>query len=144
LKLYQYIASVSGIGYIKGGGTIAAAVTVFFWYGLMPDNVSIQIVLTLVMGFVGVWVANKTESDWGKDSSRVVIDEVLGMMVTLLLLPVSIPVIVGGFVLFRFFDILKPWGIRRCERLPRGWGVMADDVLSGVYANVILHLIILL
>jgi phosphatidylglycerophosphatase A len=74
------------------------------------------------------------------DPSSVVIDEAVGMWVTLLFLPRAIPVALAGFVLFRIFDILKPQPARFIERYPRGWGIMLDDVVAGIYANIVLQL----
>ncbi|SFA53410.1 Phosphatidylglycerophosphatase A [Pedobacter suwonensis] len=88
--------------------------------------------------------ADRVEEIWGKDHNRVVIDEVAGMCITLLLIPLKWQYTLIGLILFRFFDILKPFGIRRLEELPGGWGVMADDVLAGIYANIILQLIVVL
>ena len=90
----------------------------------------------------GVRSANEVEVLWGKDHNRVVIDEVAGMCITLLFIPVEIKYVALGLVLFRFFDIVKPLGIRKLEKWPGGWGVMADDVLAGIYANVVMQLII--
>jgi phosphatidylglycerophosphatase A len=89
-----------------------------------------------------VWSGNKVEPIWGKDHSRVVIDEVAGLFVSVLFVPATLQYLIAGFILFRFFDIAKPLFIRRLEALPGGWGVMADDLLAGVYANIILHAII--
>lgn len=85
--------------------------------------------------------ADRVEEIWGKDHNRVVIDEVAGMCITLLFVPLKWQYTLIGLVLFRFFDILKPFGIRKLEELPGGWGVMADDVLAGIYANIILQLV---
>lgn len=83
-------------------------------------------------------------SDHGTpDPSSVVIDEVVGMWIALLLLPKSFPVAIAAFVLFRFLDIIKPQPARALERLPNGWGIMLDDVVAGLYANLILHVILL-
>jgi phosphatidylglycerophosphatase A len=79
------------------------------------------------------------EPSWGKDSYRVVIDEVAGMCLTLVHVPVTIGWTITGLVLFRFFDIAKPFFIRRLEKLPGGWGVMMDDMLAGLYAFIILQ-----
>jgi phosphatidylglycerophosphatase A len=79
---------------------------------------------------------------WGKDSSKVVIDEVAGMAITLLLVPQNITYVLIGLIAFRFFDIVKPLGVRRLEQLPKGWGVMADDLLAGFYALAFVHLCI--
>jgi phosphatidylglycerophosphatase A len=92
---------------------------------------------------LGVYSSGKVEAGWGKDSYRVVIDEVVGMGLTLLFVPVRWPYLAIGLLLFRFFDIAKPLYIRKMEQLNGGWGVMMDDVLAGVYANLLLQLIVL-
>jgi len=138
----KLIASILGIGYIKGGGTIAAAVTcVFIWliWGVSPY---LFLAEGLVITLVGVYVGNQVEPDWGKDSYRVVIDEVAGMWISVLFLPRTLPLLIAGFILFRFFDIVKPLYIRKMEAFKGGWGVMLDDVLAGIYANIILQVIV--
>lgn len=140
--IYSTVASIGPIGYIKGGGSIAAALAAVCWHQLMTVAISIQIISVLVVFFLGVWVSNRLEQYWGKDSSKIVIDEVLGMMVSLLFLPITFNVLLTGFLLFRFFDITKVLGIRKAEKLPGGWGVMTDDLWSGVYANIIVHILV--
>ena len=81
------------------------------------------------------------ESEWGKDPKQTVIDEMIGLSIAVLGLPLSWPYLLGAFILFRFFDIAKPLGIRQLEEAPKGWGVMLDDVLAGVYANICLQFI---
>ncbi|RMF71178.1 MAG: phosphatidylglycerophosphatase A [Acidobacteria bacterium] len=85
---------------------------------------------------VGLLAARDT-SAWGgrKDPPQVVIDEVAGMLVATVALPPSWVSLALAFVLFRAFDVLKPWPCRRLERLDSSWGVMADDVMAGLYAN---------
>jgi phosphatidylglycerophosphatase A len=143
-NLNKTIASVFGIGFIKGGGSIAAAVTGLFWFWLQADGKFNLYLLpvTVLITALGVWVSNKVEADWGSDSSKVVIDEVAGMCISLLFVPVTIKYVIIGFVLFRFNDIVKPLFIKKAEALPGGWGVMADDVLAGVFANIILQMIV--
>ncbi len=142
----KLIASWLGIGYIKGGGTIAAAVTcglIYLWWQTAPGHSAwMFLFLTVIITLIGIYVGNKVESDWGKDSYRVVIDEVAGMMVTMLFLPQRLDLLIAGLVLFRFFDIVKPLYIRRMEALPGGTGVMMDDVLAGVYGNIILQAVV--
>lgn len=145
LRIHKAIASVGGIGYIKGGGTIAAAVVcVGLYLGIMfqIDTEVPLLLFSLVSFVVGVYTASRVEPDWGKDSRRVVIDEVQGMTVSLLFLPITVYTILAGFVLFRVFDIWKPLYIRRTERFPGGWGVMLDDVAAGIYANIVLQIAI--
>jgi phosphatidylglycerophosphatase A len=140
----KLIASIFGIGYIKGGGTIAAAVTCGIIWMLWANGVSPHLFLAgcLAVTLIGVYVGNQVEPYWGKDSYRVVIDEVAGMWIAVLFIPPSLPLLIAGFILFRFFDIVKPLYIRRMEAFKGGWGVMLDDVLAGVYANIVLQVIV--
>jgi phosphatidylglycerophosphatase A len=88
----------------------------------------------------GVWAAGRAERLLGeKDPGPVVVDEIAGQLVTLALLPTTVPVLAIGFVLFRVLDVWKPWPAHRLEGLPGGSGIMADDLLVGLYANLLLH-----
>lgn len=140
----KVIASIFGIGYVKGGGTIAAAVTCGIIWLLWSAHVSAALffALCIAVTLLGVYVGNKVEPYWGKDSYRVVIDEVAGMWIAMLFIPQSFILLVTGFILFRFFDIVKPLGVRRMEVFKGGWGVMADDVLAGIYANLVLQMVV--
>ncbi|MFD0792163.1 phosphatidylglycerophosphatase A [Mucilaginibacter litoreus] len=142
----KLIASVFGIGYIKGGGTIAAIVTCpfiyFAWQQPWAINPVYLLVITLLITMLGVYAGNKVEPFWGKDSYRVVIDEVAGMLFSILFIPTNLYYLLGGLVLFRFFDIVKPLGVRKMEVFKGGVGVMADDVLAGIYANIVLQVIV--
>jgi phosphatidylglycerophosphatase A len=147
LGFHRIVSTCLGIGYIrKGGGTVAAAACCIVWYFAWKsgnEHFWAPIVVTLAVLALGIRSAGKVEPEWGEDSYRVVIDEVAGMCITLLFIPVKWPYVLTGLVLFRFFDIVKPLYIRKMELLDGGWGVMMDDVLAGVYANVILQLIVL-
>ncbi|MFP5039865.1 phosphatidylglycerophosphatase A [Parasediminibacterium sp. JCM 36343] len=144
MSFHKAIATVCGIGYIgKGSGTIAAVAYCIFLMFLPPGNKWLwQPLLLAAVLAVGTWNSNVLESIWGHDSNKIVIDEVAGMMITLLFVPIEIKYVAFGLVLFRFFDIVKPLGIKKAELLPSGWGVMADDVLAGVYSWLILQLVI--
>lgn len=146
MVFHKIISTSLGIGYIgKGAGTYAAIFTCIIWYlflaGLYEPKLA-PVLVTLLLTMQGVRSANEVEVLWGKDHNRVVIDEVAGMCITLLFIPVEIKYVALGLVLFRFFDIVKPLGIRKLEKWPGGLGVMADDVLAGIYANVVMQLII--
>ena len=147
--IHRLISTCLGIGYTpKGGGTIAAAVCCIAWYFLWVggnEHFSVWALeggVTAVLFILGVWSANKVEAEWGEDSYRVVIDEVAGMCLTLCFVPVRWSYIAIGLVLFRFFDIAKPLGIRKMEQMRSGWGVMMDDMLAGVYANLLLQIVV--
>jgi phosphatidylglycerophosphatase A len=145
VRLHQLISSCLGIGYVKGGGTIAAVVCCVGWYFAWQDGRGMPygpVLATILILVIGIRSADKVEEIWGKDSYRVVIDEVAGMCLTLLFIPVRWPYIAIGLLLFRFFDIVKPLYIRKMESLKGGWGVMMDDMLAGLYANLVLQLIV--
>lgn len=146
IKAHQILSSFFGIGYIKkGGGTVAAIATACIWFVAIAEPDSLMAIgVTLLVTLYGVWAGNEVEKNWGKDSSKVVIDEVAGMLVALLFVPVSVVNVLVAIGLFRFFDIFKPLMIRRLEKLPGGWGVMGDDVLAGIYSNIVLQLFFLL
>ncbi len=141
----KLIATCFGIGYLqKGAGTVAALFCCLFWYLLRIDRTLAveQAVHIAALFFAGVWVSSAVEKVWGHDSNRIVIDEWMGMSIALFLVPFTWLNFVAAFVLFRFFDIAKPLCIRRMEAAPQGWGVMLDDLLAGLYSNLLLHLLI--
>lgn len=146
--IHKFLSTALGIGYIgKGAGTYAAIATCICWHLFQSPYTNPYlwpILFTMLIVMLGVMSADRVEEIWGKDHGRVVIDEVAGMCITLLFVPLKWEYTLIGLVLFRFFDILKPLYIRKLEELPGGWGVMADDVLAGIYANVILQLVVAL
>jgi phosphatidylglycerophosphatase A len=77
-----------------------------------------------------------------RDPAMICLDEVVGMLITLSLVSINLSIVLLGFLLFRFFDITKPLGIKKIEQLPGAWGILLDDVLAGIYANLILNLIL--
>jgi len=98
---------------------------------------------SLSLFIVGVWAAGEAEEFFGRtDPGQVVMDEVVGQMLTFLLIPhANWKWLLGGFLLFRAFDIIKPPPARQAERIPRGWGIMVDDVIAGIYGLVVLAVI---
>ena len=99
----------------------------------------------IVLFALGCWAGTVAERHYGRtDPGAVVVDEVIGMLMTLWLIPVTWKGAVIGFLLFRAFDIVKPFPARQCERLHGGLGIMADDAVAGVYGNLALRLILLI
>ena len=98
-------------------------------------------VLTILFYFLGVAATKHLEPIWGKDPSRIVIDEVIGLWISILFVPITTVTAVLAFILFRFFDIAKPLGVRRMENVGGAHGVMLDDVLAGIYANIVLQIV---
>jgi phosphatidylglycerophosphatase A len=143
--IFKLLCSGFGIGYIrKGGGSVAAAVTVLLMLWASPRaymySPVIYVAVTGLLIGIGTWASYQVEQDWGKDSYRVVIDEIAGMWISMLWVPVNWKNLLAAFILFRFFDIAKPLFIRKLEGLPGGLGVMADDILAGIYALIVMQI----
>jgi phosphatidylglycerophosphatase A len=138
-----WIATSGGVGYfpvapgtagsLVGVGLIVAAAQLPLARGAVNAVVG---GVALALCAVGIWAAGQAEKHFGcVDPGQVVVDEVVGQMVALLFhVQASWPWLLAGFVLFRFFDMLKPPPARQAERAPAGWGIMLDDVVAGLYA----------
>jgi phosphatidylglycerophosphatase A len=124
-------------------GTLGTLLAIPLYYFISSISSPLYELTLVAFFFFSSWISNQAEKHWGKkDDRRIVIDEIMGFLVTMLWVPKSISSIIMGFILFRFFDILKPFPIRHLERVPSGFGVVLDDVLAGVYANIALRLIL--
>ena len=141
--LAVFIASFGYVGYFPiapGTAGSAAGVALFAlvrWFG----GTTVELGTIVAVCAIGVWAASRTEIALGKkDPGIVVIDEVAGMLITLALLPVSIPGVILGFLLFRVFDVIKPWPAAQLEHLHGGLGIMLDDVFAGFYSYLVLRL----
>ena len=146
-SLIKFLATGGFIGYLpKMPGTFGTLVAIpLAWPFLKLDSGAGAGVLLLFLAFSS-YVSGEAEILFGgKDPGKIVIDEIMGFLVTVYLLPFTAFNIILGFLLFRFFDILKPFPISRFDRgLRGGFGVVFDDVLAGIYANISLHIIIIL
>ncbi|MFA3789632.1 phosphatidylglycerophosphatase A [Aliiglaciecola sp. SL4] len=123
-------------------GTLAAVPLV--WLLLESVSLNIYILLCVLASIAGIWICGKTADDMGvHDDSSIVWDEVAGMMITMIAVPLSWQTMLVGFALFRLFDILKPWPISYLDKYVHGgFGIMADDVLAGIAALLSLHLLL--
>jgi phosphatidylglycerophosphatase A len=125
-------------------GTVGSAVGLAFYFIPGFENIYVILPLCLLVYFFGVRAAESMEKVYGQDPGEVTIDEVLGMWVSLLFLPKQIVVAVIAFFIFRIFDILKPFPARHFDNTPGGSGVMLDDVVSGIYTNLLIQLALFL
>jgi phosphatidylglycerophosphatase A len=139
------LATGFGSGYAPvAPGTAGSAVGLLLFWPLHGVDVAGQVAATVVLFFAGTAAATRVAERVGKkDPGIVVVDEIVGMWVTLLFLPLTAVTAVAGFVFFRAMDVWKPWPARALEALPRGWGIMSDDVMAGVYANLLLRVVLL-
>ena len=121
-------------------GTVGSGVALAIYCLLPPLSLWAWGGLLIGLVFVGVYTSGTCEKAWGKDPRCVVIDEFVGFFVTVSLLPQSVLVGIVGFFVFRILDIIKPPPARQAEALPGGWGIVADDVVVGIYGHLILIL----
>jgi phosphatidylglycerophosphatase A len=137
----RVVATAFGSGYSPfAPGTAGSAVGLLLFWPLAGLGWPVQAAAAGALFLVGALAAGRVASSLGlKDPSIVVVDEVVGQWVALSALPFTPAVAALGFVLFRAMDIAKPWPARDLERVPGGWGIMADDVAAGVYANLTLR-----
>ncbi|MCX6573743.1 MAG: phosphatidylglycerophosphatase A [Candidatus Aminicenantes bacterium] len=144
--LAKVLATFFGLGLapVLPGTVASAATTILFVFLLRGLSGPLYVLLVVVLFFAGVAVSKITADALGRpDPGRVVIDEVCGQLIALAFLPAGGFPAGLAFALFRFFDIIKPWPIRRLERLPGGWGIMADDVGAGLAAAALTRLVLL-
>jgi phosphatidylglycerophosphatase A len=141
------IATAGGAGFApKAPGTAGAAVGVLIYLLMVSLHATAYYPHVIIFFFiVGIWASSHVEHLWGHDAQRIVIDEVIGQMITFGIAAgryqLSAFYVILGFGLFRLFDITKPFPIRHLERLKGGLGVIADDVGAGIYALAALTLI---
>jgi phosphatidylglycerophosphatase A len=140
IALALAVSTVFGIGFAPvAPGTFGSAAGLLAW-ALLPASPAVQASVIVGLFLVGSWSGGVAERHFGTtDPSAVVLDEVIGMLLTLFLAPVGWTGALAGFLLFRAMDIVKPFPANRAERLPGGLGVMADDAVAGIYANLALR-----
>jgi len=143
------IATFFGVGFTpKAPGTAGSAATVLLWalaaYFIHPDyQFMVALLVACVAIIAGIPCASIVCRESGlKDPQIVVIDEVAGQMLTLLLVPLGWKAFLAGFIIFRVFDTLKPFPLRRLEKLPEGSGVVMDDVGAGIYGLIVMQLLL--
>ncbi|MBF0385404.1 MAG: phosphatidylglycerophosphatase A [Candidatus Omnitrophica bacterium] len=143
-KIAKIIATFFYIGEIPAApGTIASLAGVFIYLTLF-DNPAIFIFLTVFVTGIGFVFSGKHERALKtKDPGCIVIDEVAGMMISLMFLPVNFAVLITAFFLFRAFDMFKIYPVNKMEDLGGSLGIMADDIFAGIYANLIMHIALL-
>jgi phosphatidylglycerophosphatase A len=142
------IATFFGVGYLwPGPGTYAAGITVLCWWAvshLVAPGwwIAVEIIAAAAITVLGIPPSTTVAQESGKsDPGFVVIDEVAGQMISLIGVRLNWKYLLLSFILFRGFDIVKPFPLRRLERLPGGTGIMMDDVGAGLYALIVIHIL---
>lgn len=142
---YHLIGSFVFTGHAPfASGTVgSAAALALFWFLPFTDNGTLTLLFAFTMLFLGLPAAKALEQKHGDDPSLVVLDEAVGMWIAVAFLPKIWWVMLASFLLFRFFDIVKPQPARYFDRMGGGGGIMMDDVIAAVYANVVMQLVVL-
>jgi phosphatidylglycerophosphatase A len=138
-----------GSGFYTGyspfiSGTVGSLAALIIY--LIPgfEQLFIMIPAIIIFMIYGIYLGNKFESEYGKDPAQCTIDEVVGMWISLVALPKTFAIVAIAFILWRILDIVKPPPARNLERLKGGLGIMIDDVISGIYTLIIMHLVVYL
>jgi phosphatidylglycerophosphatase A len=137
-RIGVFVATGAYVGFAPvAPGTCGSIVGLAVFYAVRHrGSMSLEAAAVVLLVAVGVWSAAEAERHFGRvDPGPVVIDEVVGMLITLAFVPVNVAGAIVGFLVFRFLDVVKPWPARRLERLPGGWGIVFDDVMAGLYGN---------
>jgi phosphatidylglycerophosphatase A len=147
IRLAKIISTFFGLGLFPvGPGTIASLAVVllykFFLFRLAWPFYLLLVILVTAAGIFSSTVFARTLNL--KDPGKIVIDEVAGQLVAVFALKPDWALLAASFILFRIFDIIKPLGVKKLENFPWGWGIMADDLGSGLLVSVLLHLIIVI
>ena len=147
-RLARLVATFFGSGFFPiAPATFASAIVAGILYLAGSDasghgHPLVEGLIILALFPLSVWSAHVAERSLGHDASPIVIDEVLGQMITLWFVPRTWPWILAGFLLFRLFDIWKPLWANDAQKLPGGFGIVADDVLAGIYGAVVLQAVL--
>src|SRR5688572_4322173 len=141
-RLGLFVATCGYIGYAPiAPGTFGSAAGLALFYAVRASGSTAVELITIVALFaIGIWSGTVAEHHFGGiDPGPIVLDEVVGMLITLALLPVNGTGAFVGFLVFRVLDVVKPWPSARFEKLPGGLGVMADDGMAAIYGNLVMR-----
>lgn len=148
MRLALFVCTFGYVGYAPVAPGTAGSLAGLAVYGLFRvagASPLAELIVIAALFVAGVWSGTRAERHFGgTDPGPGVIDEVVGMLVTLWLLPATWTIAVLGFLIFRVFDVIKPWPAGRLEALHGGLGMMADDVMAAIYANLALRVLVLL
>jgi len=147
-KFSVLISTLFGIGYFpKAPGTAGSFVAMIIYYFVAVTwNIHWSLIygFLLIITLISVFLINIAEHDLGQDSPKIVIDELIGYFVAVLFLPKNLFVLFIAFVIFRVFDIIKPEPVNISQKLPGGWGVITDDIIAGIYTNMLMQIFVIL
>jgi len=147
--LIRIISTGLGTGYYPIAPGTAGSLVILIAYWICPEISTLELLLFICgLSVIGIYSATVTEKemttrfgqDKGTDPGIIVIDEIIGMLIALLAIPKTLFFLITAFILFRIFDITKPFPVRKVEKLHAGWGIVLDDVVAGIYANIVIQI----
>jgi phosphatidylglycerophosphatase A len=139
----KLVATFFYSGYLpKAPGTWASGFTAIILFFIWPQFWIYQLIAIAAVYILGANISGRAEEIFGHDGRPIVIDEVLGQMVALFMVPREFLPFILAFVFFRFFDVVKPSPVKSWESYRGGWGVMADDLAAGFYAACLTHFVL--
>ena len=141
-RIGLFVATCGYLGYVPiAPGTFGSAVGLALFFAVRSTgSVAVELLAIAVLFAIGIWSGTEAEHHFGGiDPGPVVMDEVVGMLITLALLPVNVTGAIVGFLVFRLLDVVKPWPSGGFEKLPGGLGVMADDGMAAIYGNLVMR-----
>lgn len=147
--LARIISTGLGVGYFPLAPGTMGSLAILIVYWICPEMNSLQLLLIIIgLTAIGIFTATITEQqmksklgqDRGTDPGIIVIDEIIGMLIALIAVPKTTFYLIAAFILFRIFDIVKPYPARKMEQLPGGWGIVLDDLVAGIYANLLIQI----
>ncbi len=141
-RLGLFLATCGYLGYVPiAPGTFGSALGLAVFFAVRSTgSVAVELAVIAILFAVGVWSGTEAEHHFGGvDPGPIVLDEVVGMLITLALLPVTPAGAIVGFLVFRVLDVVKPWPSAGFEKLPGGLGVMADDGMAAIYGNLLMR-----
>ena len=149
MNLHVIISTLFGVGYFpKAPGTVGTLIATLVYlllpvklFGSLENNI-IFLICVLTLSLISVFFISKAEKKLGHDNNKIILDEFLGYFIAVVFLPKTVLIAVFALILFRLFDISKPEPVNVLQKLPDGWGVMADDLMAGVYTNISLQILI--
>ena len=142
-----FVATCGYLGYVPfAPGTFGSALGLAVFFAVRSTgSMSVEVAVILALFAIGIWSGTQAEHHFGGiDPAPVVMDEVVGMLITLAFLPVNVSGAIVGFLVFRVLDVIKPWPSGGMEKLPGGLGVMADDGMAAIYGNLVMRVLLAL
>ncbi len=148
-KVNPFFIRIIATGFYSGyspiaPGTVGSLVALVIYWILNLINPIIFFIVIIITFFIGIISSQRMELILGEDPPAVVIDEIVGMWISLLFIHKNHFLVIAAFFIFRIYDIIKPQPARFVEKFKNGWGIMLDDVVSGIYSNITLQLIIII